>query len=122
MLTPQRLLTANAIAGLVSGVALLVVPGAFLSILGLELDTAGTAFARLYGAELLGFNVATWLSRNLVPPPSAIIRGHIANEGLTALVIALIAAAGLGNPLVWGVAAVAAAFAIGYLVVNRQTS
>lgn len=92
----------------------------FLSTFGLQTDPVGLSFARLYGAELIGFNVATWLSRNASPPSMPIVRGHIANEGLTAVVAAIAAVTGLGNLLVWGLVALAALFAVGYAAIAMQ--
>ncbi|MBA3687247.1 MAG: hypothetical protein H0W81_00180 [Chloroflexi bacterium] len=114
------LLVLNAVFGLGAGVGLAVLPELFLSTLGLQTDQVGTAFARLYGAELIGFNIATWLTRNDWPPSTPIVRGHIANEGLTAVVAAAAGASGLGNLLVWGLAALAALFSLGYLTVALQ--
>ena len=111
------LIIANVVVGLTAGIGLLVQPTGLLSVLGLQTDPVGTAFARLYGAELIGFNIATWLLWNVSPPSRPVVLGHIANEGLTAVVAAGAAASGLGNLLVWGLAVLAATFAIGYAVV-----
>ena len=111
------MLSVNAIVGMVSGVALLAAPALFLSLLGLATDQTGTTFARLYGAELAGFNVATWLVRSSLPPSRPIVFGHVVNESLTAGVVALAAWSALGNPLVWLLALTAGGFACAYLAV-----
>lgn len=94
---------------------MLVVPGLFLSLLGLTTDPTGLTFVRLYGAELAGFNVATWLVRSSVPLSRPIVIGHVVNESLTAVIVALAAWSALGNAIVWLLAATAGAFALGYL-------
>ena len=77
------------------------------------LPISGSALAQLYGAELVGFNVATWTYRH---PPFVrpIVIGHVVNESLTATVLVLGAIGGLGNAFVWLFAVVAATFAIGF--------
>ena len=105
--------------GLAVGVALVVVPALFLGVLGIQIDSAGTALARLYGAELLGFNVATVLGRqgSAVRP---IVLGHVVNESLTAIIFVGAAISGLGNGLLWPLAGLAALFAVGFALVANQ--
>ena len=111
------LITLNAAVGMASGVALLLVPGHFLSVVGLATDAAGLTFTRLYGAELAGFNVATWLVRSSVPPSRPIVLGHLVNESLTGLIVGAAAWSALGNPVAWLLAGTAGAFALGYLTI-----
>jgi hypothetical protein len=110
------LLITNAAVGFFAGLALLVVPSAFMAVLNIQLDAAGTTMARLYGAELVGFNIATWMSRRL-PIPRPIVLGHVANESLTAIAFVVAAIGGLGNALLWPLALTAALFALGYSLV-----
>jgi len=114
---------ANAVVGFSAGLALIVVPSAFMSMLNIQIDAAGTAMARLYGAELVGFNIATWMSRR-VPVPRPIVLGHVANETLTAMAFAVAANSGVGNLLVWPLALAAGVFALGYawIAVARRTT
>ena len=112
-----KLIMANAIVGFAAGLALLTLPGAFMSVLGQSTDAAGIAYARLYGAELLGFSLATWLARDAsATAMRPIVYGHIVNESLTAVVVAAAAVAGTGNLLLWPLAALVAGFAVAYLI------
>jgi hypothetical protein len=70
----------NAAVGLGAGIALLVLPDVFLTVLGVSTDPTGTLVARLFGADLLGFNVTTWLVRDIRPVPRSVVVGHTANE------------------------------------------
>lgn len=113
----RTLLTLNALIGLAVGVVLLLVPAAMMSVLGQSTDGTGTAYARLYGAELLGLNVATWFARNgSADVWRPVIYGHVVNESLTALVIAATALGGLGNLLLWGLVLVSGAFAVAFVL------
>jgi len=112
-----KLIVANATVGFVAGITLLTLPSLFMTVLGQSTDAAGIAYARLYGAELLGFSLATWLGRDASPSAvRPIVYGHIVNESVTALVVAAAAVAGLGNLLLWPLAALAAAFAVAYVI------
>jgi hypothetical protein len=95
------------------------VKGGSTWLIGGHIDPTGTALARLYGAELLGFNVATALARpgSLVRP---IVLGHVVNESLTAIIFVDVAISGLGNALVWPLAVTAALFAIGFGILAIQ--
>lgn len=114
------LVTINAVVGLAFGAILLLVPQPFVSLNGLGSDPATLVFARLYGAELCGFSVATWLVRTDVRPPRGIVLGHVVNESLTAIVIVLGALAGVGNALVWPLALAPAMFAVGYAILALE--
>ena len=115
------LLAVNALVGLAGGLALLLLPELFLSLLGLHSDQTGLVLARLYGAELVGFNVATWLARSLAAQPGVVL-GHVANESLTAAVLWIAIAGGAGGPLLWALAVVATAFAVGlWWAATRRT-
>jgi hypothetical protein len=115
----QFLLRANAAVGLGFGIGLLIVPRLLLGLYGFSLDGADLVPARLYGAELLGFNVATWLAaaqayRGARP---AIVIGHVFNEAIGALVTVVSLLAGLGNGLAWSVVGLQVAFAAGFIAV-----
>jgi hypothetical protein len=105
-------LTVDALIGLGAGIALLLVPDVFLSLAGVSLAPTGIVVARLYGAELLGFNVATWLARSTSSRRGPIVLGHIVNESLTAIVIALAFVSGIGGPALAGQAGGAGVLAI----------
>lgn len=114
------LLSINAIVGGISGAGLVLVPAAFLGILGISPDASGEILARLYGAELLGFNVSTWIARQTTPAPPSIVWGHVVNESLTAVVLAMAAVGAMGNLLVSGFALASAAFAAAYVLLLRS--
>ena len=111
------LLATNALVGGAAGVILIVAPMFMASIVGLALDDVGAMWARLYGAELAGFNVATWLAQDRGPDARRIVvLGHAVNESLTFGVLA-ISIGGLGaNAFGWAFAAVALAFAVAFIL------
>jgi hypothetical protein len=111
----RGLLAVNAIVGLVGGVGLLLAPGTVAGLLGLTLDPTATLYTRLYGAELVGFNVATWLAREAGGGARRIVvLGHVFNESLTFVVIAISLASVSANLLGVGLAGLALAFAIAF--------
>jgi len=112
----RLLLTVDALVGLVAGLALLLVPDLFASLSGLSMAPTGILVARLYGGELAGFSLATWLARGGASPRGPIVLGHIVNESLTAIVVALGLLSGFGGPLLAALAATAAALAIVFWV------
>ncbi|MBI3746616.1 MAG: hypothetical protein HY264_08910 [Chloroflexi bacterium] len=119
----RSLLTANAVVGLIGGLGLLAAPGVVASTLGLALDDTGLVLARLYGAELLGFNVAGWMGRDVgAGSRRALVIGHAVNETATAVVLALALASGLGNIVVAGLFVVAASFAIAFVMAGIRNT
>jgi hypothetical protein len=112
--TLRILLTVDALIGLAAGTALLLLPDGFLSFAQVSLAPTGVVVARLYGAELLGFGIATWLVRNTSTRRSSIVLGHIVNESLTAVVIAIAVVSGIGGPGLAALAAIACLLAIGF--------
>ena len=115
-MTQRNLLIVNAVVGLVGGAALVLSPTAVAATLGLALGDGGAIVARLYGAELLGFNVAGWVLKDGGPAARrGIILGHVVNETGTAVVLGIAVAAGLGNLLVVGLLVVVALLAIAFI-------
>jgi hypothetical protein len=105
------LLTVSAIVGLIFGLGLLIVPAPLLRLYGLDTDDTGLLLARLFGVELIGYNLVGWIARSADPDPAdstprAVVWGHVVSESIGALVTAWAAARGLGNPLLWSVVAV----------------
>lgn len=124
----QLLLTVAAVIGLVFGLGLLVAPAPLLRLYGLTTDATGLFLARLFGVEFIGYNLVAWLTRAADPSPAdsaprALVRAHLLSETFGALVSASAAARGLGNPLIWSVAALygmlAAAFLWATLALRR---
>jgi hypothetical protein len=110
----------NAVVGLGAGIALLILPDVFLTVFGVSTDRTGILVARLFGADLTGFNLATWLARDIRPIPRFLVLGHSANESLSALVFFVAAASGLGNAFVAAFGVIALAFAGGYALLAAR--
>ena len=122
------LLTVAAVIGLVFGLGLLVAPAPLLRLYGLTTDATDLLLARLFGVEFIGYNIVAWLTRAADPSPTdsaprALVHAHLVSETLGALVSAVAAVRGLGNPLLWTVAALygmlAAAFLWATLALRR---
>ena len=116
----RMLLTVNAVVGLTFGLGLLVAPAPLVLLYGLRTDTVGLLLARLAGVEFIGYNLVGWIARAADPYPAgstprAVVRGHLVSETLGAPVSATAAVRGLGNPLLWSVAAIYAIFASEFL-------
>lgn len=111
-------ITANSVVGLGFGVVLLAAPGPLAALLGLHLQGTAALMARLYGAELCGFGVATWLAREVRPLSAGLVVGHVSNETLTAAVLFAAALSGLGNVLLPVLALAPTVFALGYLALT----
>ena len=116
----RMLLTVGAVVGLAFGFGLLLFPALLLRVYGLATDGTGELLARLFGVEFIGFNVATWIARQSDPSAKgsaarAVIRAHLVSETAGALVSALAALRGFGNPVFWSVVAIYGAFAAAFL-------
>ena len=104
----------NAAVGLGAGIALLLLPDVFLTVLGVSTDRTGSLVARLFGADLIGFNLTTWLVRDIRPIPRLLFLGQTVNESLSGIIFLAAAVQGVGNVLVPGFGILALAFAAGY--------
>ena len=111
----RAFLAVNALTGLVFGLGFLVIPQVFFSLLGLEASSALDTMARIYGAELIGFNIATWLAVGEPAWRRPVIVGHAFNESLDTVLLVMAVIGGVANTLTWGLVAVTAVFAAGYL-------
>lgn len=111
------LLTVNALVGGAFGLLLLILPGPLLQLFGFNIGVDSELVARLYGTELLGFNVATWLARPLGAGPAlqrAVVAGHIVNETAGFAVVAGAIVAGRGNLMMWPFATLLLGFAVAF--------
>ena len=78
----KLLLTVNSLVGIVFGAVLLAAPGLLMQLYGLPGGLSADLFARLFGAELLGLNLATWFVRGRPEGEGAqfAVLGHCVSE------------------------------------------
>lgn len=100
-------LTVSAIVAFVFGLAFVLLPGTFAGFYGVSLDPAGTIFAQLFGAAVLGFGALNWFARGVHNHDADSLRpvllGNLVSDGLgfvIALLSQLSGAAGV-NALGW---------------------
>lgn len=106
----------NAAAGFLFGVALLLFPGSMLDLIGLEAGDDFLLISRLFGVELIGFNLATWPARKAPNDPASRVTawGHMISEAIGSVVAFIAIAAGYGNALLWAVALMYLVFSATY--------
>lgn len=96
-------LAVTAILHAVFGAAVLLIPDAMTSLLGIRLDAVGIVLARVLGSTLLGFAAVLWWARNLVAAEilkGVLIGGFVLNA-LSALVGIIAIAGGVLEPRAW---------------------
>mgnify|MGYP003334996627 FL=1 len=106
----------EAIVGFTFAALLLIVPGRLLDVYGIASGPSASVLGRLLGAELLGLNVASVVAlrgdrRSLVP----VVRGHLVNDAVGALVALTAVVGGVGNGFVWSLVAVYGVFALAHV-------
>ncbi len=96
-------LSIKAIISIVCGLALLLIPGAFMGLAGVTLDPGGTAMARLVGALLIGIAIMCWTARNADPSVGreAFVLGLFVGDTLGFVVMLLAQLAGLMTAFGW---------------------
>lgn len=114
------LITIGSVIGLAFGIALLLFPAQLLGIYGLHPDATGLLLARIGGAEFVGYNVIGWLARKSDPvlvdsPSRLVVYAHAVSETIGAIVCTGAAVQGLGNALLWSVAATYVVLAIAFI-------
>lgn len=99
----SSLLLAKAIISVVSGLALLLLPSAFMGLAGVTLDASGVVMARMVGALLVGIAVMCWLARTADPSVGreALVLGLFVADTLGFVVILLAQLAGLMTAFGW---------------------
>lgn len=99
----SALLSVKAIISIVCGLALLLIPGAFLGLAGVNLDPSGTMMARLVGALLIGIAVMCWTARNADPGVGreAFVLGLFVGDTLGFVVMLLAQLAGIMTAFGW---------------------
>ncbi len=112
----NRFIAANAVVGFIFGLLFLLDPAGLSLRFGATLDATGRLVARAYGAELLGFSIATWLARTNGENDlkRAIILSHLVSGTLTFLVVLFATASRVINPLGWSIVALTLFFSLGY--------
>jgi hypothetical protein len=119
-LSVSWLITIGSVIGLAFGIALVLVPAELLGIYGLHPDATGLLLARIGGAEFVGYNTIGWLARESDPGHAhsasrLVVYAHALSETIGAVVCTAVAAQGLGNALLWSVAALYAILAIAFI-------
>lgn len=99
----SSLLLAKAIISIVAGLALLLLPSAFMGLAGVTLDASGVVMARMVGALLVGIAVICWFARNADPSVGreALVLGLFVADTLGFVVILLAQFAGLMTAFGW---------------------
>lgn len=93
----------KAVISIVAGLALLLIPGAFMSLFGATFDAPGTIMARLVGALLTGIAVLCWLAASAPPSEGrqAAVTGLFIADALGFLVVLMGQLGGMMNGLGW---------------------
>jgi hypothetical protein len=115
-MSPRTLSPISAVASLTLGGLGLMIPGTLAAALGMALDPASIAVARLACAAYLGYAVLDWMARDVTDAPAwrAIAGANAAGWGISAAALALsVWASGLDGR-VWLMCAVQAVFAIAW--------
>ncbi len=96
-------LSIKAVISIVCGLALLLIPGAFMGVAGVTLDPVGTVMARLVGALLTGAAIMCWTARNadLSVGREAFVLGLFVADTLGFVVMLLAQIAGLMTAFGW---------------------
>lgn len=99
----SSLLLVKAIISVVSGLGLLLLPGAFMGLAGVTLDASGAVMARMVGALLVGIAVTCWFARNADSSVGreALVLGLFVADTLGFVVILLAQLAGLMTAFGW---------------------
>lgn len=103
-LSLPRLMALSAMVAVPYGLLTLLVPERWLPLMtGLHPTGEGLLLARMYGTQLVGFGVVSWLGRNTPDSPAklAMIRGFVVVDGLSLLVALYAVSANLVGPAGW---------------------
>ncbi len=97
----------KAIISLAFGIALVLVPAAFMSIYGLTLGPSGALMGRFLGATLIGIGLICWLGRSVADDALQGITLSLFVGDTVGFVVALVAQlSGLMSALGWIVVAI----------------
>ena len=112
----KTLFTFHAFVTWLFGLALLLVPVAFLGAYGINADPGGAAIARLLGGAFIGLGLMAWLARTAAPSEAlrAIILGIAVVATLGTLVSIHGVLSGATNGLGWLTVVLYGVFAVGF--------
>jgi hypothetical protein len=96
-------LTIKAVISIISGLALLLLPGAFMGLAGVTLDAGGAVMARLVGALLVGIAVLCWVARSSGPSQGreAALLGLFVGDALGFVVVLIAQLGGIMTAFGW---------------------
>jgi hypothetical protein len=117
-MTPRTLATIAAITSFVFGAVGLVLPQAFATAFGEQLDPLATTLARLACACYIGFALLAWLARDLTDPVAwrAVAGASALSWGLSAVVLAGASLSGIGDARIWAMVTMQVVFAVAWSV------
>jgi uncharacterized protein YjeT (DUF2065 family) len=110
------LMTFKSIVCILTGVVFLVFPGQWLYLLRIDLDSAGTYLARLFGAAFILIGLFLWMTRAVTDPTTrrAVTLSVFVGDTI-ALIVALIAQlSGVTFLLGWGIVLIYLLWVIGF--------
>ena len=123
----STLLLINAVVAAVFGVLFVLVPGPVLALYGVTPDQVSTYLAQIYGAELVGYAVLTYLARNAAASPlrNALVLSLFVGDAIGFVASLLAQLKGFANGLGWSSVLIYLLLAVGfgyaYFAQGRQT-
>ena len=83
----RTLMTVSAILAVPYGLLCVLFPEQWLEVWGFDLAGQGVMMGRMYGGQVFGFGLTSWLARNTPPSPAkrAMIIGFAAVDGMSFL-------------------------------------
>lgn len=97
------LLSVKAVVSIICGLALLLLPAAFMGLAGVTLDASGAVMARMVGALLIGIAVICWTARSAGPSQGreAFVLGLFVGDTLGFAVMLIAQLGGLMTAFGW---------------------
>jgi hypothetical protein len=114
----KNLFMVNALVALIFGLAFVLVPAQTTALYDVDLTEGGKFIGQLFGAELIGYAVLSWLAKDAKPSAErqAILLALFVGDVLGFVASLLAQLAGLANALGWSTVAIylLLALAFGY--------
>lgn len=112
----NTLFAINAVVAVLFGLAFVLAPGLVLSNYGLSADDTASLLARLLGVEFIGYNIVTWLARQMDSKQARryVVLSHVVSESLAGIVALIAQLSGLLNPMGWTSVGIYLLFALAY--------